>query len=874
MSDTPVDLQKTLIALKDASTVNLTLNWYPSDSLSPPRAYCAVEPLINGEAAFGAVADAIENATLSVDIISWGFDPSMRLKRPDGLLLGDLLEAAGKKGCKVRVLIWKNALANVMENTLVGDGLGGSGGTDLGSGMGGGVSSLFPNTTIPQLERERNYWQKDLEYWQAKANSQATSVKIPEGIQRIISLNPRKNAEIVTEIASCEAHLSRIERIILERQKELQTVREGSAEYGKQAQLKKQRTELYAITVNLQNTINALETSMINGNRESPSLLRSKQSQLVRYEREAEVITQKLSELENAGYASGKTGSGQTANDPSVEKYTRDWFSRVKNGDIKNVELRTRDFSNPAPPLLTANLLAPGLSFSDRGKIWRQLDKEDPQAGWTMLRLLTFFASHHQKSVMVDYQLAHKVQGFVMGHNFHRNYWDTNSHSYDQPLQDVGFKPWQDISSQIKGPVLYDLNRNFVQAWDKGTSLYEKLFGEGALATERDGIKPPFFMPKASEKAQQKDRAQILRTQPQDGESSIKTAYENALSKVRNNAYIENQYFRYHQFATLLKDMAIKRKEAGAPRDMHLFVVTNNPNSGHFSSSTYAMMSELGQQQLMPQVYRDGKEELKVLIDEQTRLEQKQIDTQALINKTSRRRRQSHQMAAMRTKTNLIKNQQAISELNERYQISEADLEDLKTANVESFEEINRMEGLHEKQSDLAKDGKPLTSRDQQALNQLEAKHGYDDIKPEIIEAAEGLKVVIATLVSHKIIGKDDKGKDTCQYKDIYIHSKLLLVDDVYFTLGSANINKRSMESDSELNVGGAIPSTTRKFKNDLWQMHTNKAPENLDKIKKDYNFWTDVAEDNWKFRKQRKPLTCTLTRFWDTQTPWAIALD
>ena len=70
-------------------------------------------------------------------------------------------------------------------------------------------------------------------------------------------------------------------------------------------------------------------------------------------------------------------------------------------------------------------------------------------------------------------------------------------------------------------------------------------------------------------------------------------------------------------------------------------------------------------------------------------------------------------MAAMRTKTNLIKNQQAISELNERYQISEADLEDLKTANVESFEEINRMEGLHEKQSDLAKDGKPLTSRDQ-----------------------------------------------------------------------------------------------------------------------------------------------------------------
>ncbi|AVR99336.1 hypothetical protein C9I28_22085 [Pseudoduganella armeniaca] len=39
------------------------------------------------------------------------------------------------------------------------------------------------------------------------------------------------------------------------------------------------------------------------------------------------------------------------------------------------------------------------------------------------------------------------------------------------------------------------------------------------------------------------------------------------------------------------------------------------------------------------------------------------------------------------------------------------------------------------------------------------------------------------------------------RYREIYIHSKLLLVDDVFTTLGSANLNARSMAGDSELNI-------------------------------------------------------------------------
>ncbi|WP_339548929.1 hypothetical protein, partial [Pseudomonas sp. RA_35y_Pfl2_P32] len=41
-----------------------------------------------------------------------------------------------------------------------------------------------------------------------------------------------------------------------------------------------------------------------------------------------------------------------------------------------------------------------------------------------------------------------------------------------------------------------------------------------------------------------------------------------------------------------------------------LFVVTNTPNSGNFSSTTYATLQELGQEQLMPQAQRTLTEDM------------------------------------------------------------------------------------------------------------------------------------------------------------------------------------------------------------------------------------------------------------------------
>ena len=61
----------------------------------------------------------------------------------------------------------------------------------------------------------------------------------------------------------------------------------------------------------------------------------------------------------------------------------------------------------------------------------------------------------------------------------------------------------------------------------------------------------------------------------------------------------------------------------------------------------------------------------------------------------------------------------------------------------------------------------------------------------------------------------------------IYVHSKMMLVDDTYIIIGSANINQRSMAGtrDTEIAVGCFQPNImnqgeVRKFRLSLWAEH------------------------------------------------------
>ena len=90
---------------------SLTLPWWAQTPkrLYYPRHRCSIEPLICGEEVFARIADDLNAATRSIDIITWGFDPGMVLKRgfkaQDGQRYGDLLqELATRKKDPVKVI--------------------------------------------------------------------------------------------------------------------------------------------------------------------------------------------------------------------------------------------------------------------------------------------------------------------------------------------------------------------------------------------------------------------------------------------------------------------------------------------------------------------------------------------------------------------------------------------------------------------------------------------------------------------------------------------------------------------------------------------------------------------------------------------------
>ncbi|RDS78719.1 phosphatidylserine/phosphatidylglycerophosphate/cardiolipin synthase family protein, partial [Dyella monticola] len=111
------------IALSYRPGATLTLPWFVQNTEYNAE-QATFQPLVNGEEAFGAVYDAIHNATHTVDIICWGFQPSMYFKR-DGRspCIGDLLIQKGAQGITARILCWNSDLptgAFTHENNLPG----------------------------------------------------------------------------------------------------------------------------------------------------------------------------------------------------------------------------------------------------------------------------------------------------------------------------------------------------------------------------------------------------------------------------------------------------------------------------------------------------------------------------------------------------------------------------------------------------------------------------------------------------------------------------------------------------------------------------------------------------------------------------------
>jgi phosphatidylserine/phosphatidylglycerophosphate/cardiolipin synthase-like enzyme len=487
-------------------------------------------------------------------------------------------------------------------------------------------------------------------------------------------------------------------------------------------------------------------------------------------------------------------------------RYCRAWWRAAMRHGFNNLEIRTRAAD---PTAIEANIdrYLPG-------------HKQD----WIEAVFKERGGSHHQKPVLIDY--AKKMTpgtelttcGYVMGLNSVTDYWDTEEHIYNNPRREMNAgssqffadkvwyrKPYRDYAIRIQGEALYDLNENFMQGWDSARILSgllnvplpapapsranQNLLQPGDIAAPR-GIG---------------HRAQVVRTQPERQDASILKAYVLATSNALNYIYVENQYFQLTDWVRLIKTLRQRNAEGmkGArrqPKDispLHLFVVIPQPENGGMVPRTYETIAQLGAGAGMGAYDKRVQGIRKATLLQQPEKPGPSASNEEIVAYGKRLRA----WQAQRTDGELSRDGMILDSVNETPVNSKAELEALGikalVAMLMTFDVRNEAKDILINQRDNAA---------QEAQAQQEAQ----------------------TNTSGRSNDMDSYGTNIVprRYREIYIHSKLMFVDDVYTTLGSANLNGRSMVGDSELNICTAEYEFTMAARKRVWG---NLAGEDLD---------------------------------------------
>lgn len=390
--------------------------------------------------------------------------------------------------------------------------------------------------------------------------------------------------------------------------------------------------------------------------------------------------------------------------------------------------------------------------------------------------------THHQKMVLVDYEDPENAVGFVMGHNMLDQYWDTSAHSYKPKTPSTG----------RSGPSPWQDMSSFVT----GPAL--QYLNENFCEAWDDATGQSLTKARESLKKRLKLKGgitplmtQVLRTQSQKGKRDIEKLYLRAANNATQYIFIQNQYFRWVPLADKIKEAAAKQVKAGrnSGKDgsLYLFVITNSTDAAMAfgTVNTYRMLDALGQAKGMPAVATLEQEDAR------------QVDLRKQLVDVGYRQ------------------QNANSELIGAMQVQgavDSPATEQQVANARQKVAQLQQERAHI-QSQMKSEPQPVMNRDY-----------------------PGLKVQICTLVA--------PDSPPGNWVDVYVHAKVMTVDDAFTTLGSANINSRSMEGDSELNICHADGDTTRALRKELWDLHTaGKGAQ--DSPAAAFDSWSDIVNKN-----------------------------
>jgi phosphatidylserine/phosphatidylglycerophosphate/cardiolipin synthase-like enzyme len=97
-------------------------------------------------------------------------------------------------------------------------------------------------------------------------------------------------------------------------------------------------------------------------------------------------------------------------------------------------------------------------------------------------------------------------------------------------------------------------------------------------------------------------------------------------------------------------------------------------------------------------------------------------------------------------------------------------------------------------------------------------------------------------------------GNKPGDYQNVYVHAKIALIDDVWATIGSANIANRSFYGDTELNASFWHRSTVTELRRNLLLEHLGQDTAELDDVSA-LRLYARIARENAERRSRSEPL-------------------
>jgi phosphatidylserine/phosphatidylglycerophosphate/cardiolipin synthase-like enzyme len=341
----------------------------------------------------------------------------------------------------------------------------------------------------------------------------------------------------------------------------------------------------------------------------------------------------------------------------------------------------------------------------------------------------------------------------------------------------------RDYASRLQGECLVMVSKNFSDAWNKNAPK--------PIERDNDPKKPPAHLTKGLGIAPHS--AQIVRTEPSVKERTIERMYYQIASSARNYLYLENQYFQYAPFLQHLKkerSKYVKGHRAGnTPQTevpmLHVMVITCLPEKNGMIPRMHDAITELGYGSSMPKQAEIIETEIRNMQQNSSNYESPQS-----LSKVA----QSYLASGGGTADETIPAQ--LTNPNGQYAMRPL-LACLCSFNKTAIEDAER----------AYKDY--IAARKAYDAEMLIYKDEYERwVKRGSIGAPpQPSKRITAQLQATK--------KDL--YQEVYIHSKLVITDDSFVTLGSANMNLRSYYSDSEINVGCDDPGLAAALRQRVW---------------------------------------------------------